>query len=121
MNKKLKLTLSLALAVTMQGFAQNPFVQTCYTSDPAPMVHDGRMYVYTGHDEDGADFFWSGVSILPMIWSTGWIMVRLLLWNRSLGQMTVRGLPRLLNVMVNSIGISVLIPNFQVVWPLVWL
>ena len=58
MNKKLKLTLSLALAVTMQGFAQNPFVQTCYTSDPAPMVHDGRMYVYTGHDEDGADFFW---------------------------------------------------------------
>ncbi len=58
MNKKLKLTLSLALAATMQGLAQNPFVQTCYTSDPAPMVHDGRMYVYTGHDEDGADFFW---------------------------------------------------------------
>ena len=58
MNKKLKLTFSLALAATMQGFAQNPFVQTCYTSDPAPMVHDGRMYVYTGHDEDGADFFW---------------------------------------------------------------
>ena len=22
------------------------------------MVHDGTMYVYTGHDEDGADFFW---------------------------------------------------------------
>ena len=58
MNKKLKLTLSLAFAAAMQGFAQNPFVQTCYTSDPAPMVHDGRMYVYTGHDEAGADFFW---------------------------------------------------------------
>ena len=38
--------------------AQNPFVQTWCTSDPAPMVHDGTMYVYTGHDEDGADFFW---------------------------------------------------------------
>ncbi|MBR6130167.1 MAG: family 43 glycosylhydrolase, partial [Bacteroidaceae bacterium] len=38
--------------------AQNPFVQTWFTSDPAPMVHDGTMYVYTGHDEDGADFFW---------------------------------------------------------------
>ena len=38
--------------------AQNPFVQTWYTSDPAPLVHDGMMYVYTGHDEDGADFFW---------------------------------------------------------------
>ena len=22
------------------------------------MVHNGTMYVYTGHDEDGADFFW---------------------------------------------------------------
>ena len=44
------------LAVSVQ--AQNPFVQTWYTSDPAPMVHDGRLYVYTGHDEDGADFFW---------------------------------------------------------------
>ena len=38
--------------------SENPFVQTWYTSDPAPMVYDGTMYVYTGHDEDGADFFW---------------------------------------------------------------
>ena len=38
--------------------AQNPFVQTWFTSDPAPLVHDGTMYVYTGHDEDNADFFW---------------------------------------------------------------
>ena len=38
--------------------AQNPFVQTWCTSDPAPMVHNGTIYVYTGHDEDGADFFW---------------------------------------------------------------
>ena len=42
----------------MSSTAQNPFVQTWCTSDPAPMVHDGTMYVYTGHDEDGADFFW---------------------------------------------------------------
>lgn len=48
----------MALMAVPMAFAQNPFVQTCYTSDPAPMVHDGRMYVYTGHDEDGADFFW---------------------------------------------------------------
>ena len=27
-------------------------------TDPAPMVHDGTLYVYTGHDEDKADFFW---------------------------------------------------------------
>jgi len=39
--------------------AQNPIVQTCYTTDPAPLnVGDSVMYVFTGHDEDGADFFW---------------------------------------------------------------
>ena len=32
--------------------ADNPIVQTSYTADPAPMVHDGRLYVYTSHDED---------------------------------------------------------------------
>lgn len=32
--------------------AQNPIVQTFYTADPAPMVHDGKVYVYTSHDED---------------------------------------------------------------------
>ena len=42
----------------MGSTAQNPFVQTWFTSDPAPMVHNGTMYVYTGHDEDNADFFW---------------------------------------------------------------
>ena len=49
------LFLQLTLCLSM---AQNPFVQTWCTSDPAPMVHNGTMYVYTGHDEDGADFFW---------------------------------------------------------------
>lgn len=47
-----------ATALAGQAFAQNPIVQTCYTGDPAPMVHDGRFYIYAGHDEDGADFFW---------------------------------------------------------------
>ena len=46
------------LLAAVAAKAQNPFVQTWCTSDPAPMVHDGTMYVYTGHDEDGADFFW---------------------------------------------------------------
>ena len=50
----------LLVSVMTEGglSAQNPIVQTCYTSDPAPMVHDGTLYVYTGHDEDKADFFW---------------------------------------------------------------
>ena len=50
--------LFVALAMTLCTTAQNPFVQTWFTSDPAPLVHDGTMYVYTGHDEDNADFFW---------------------------------------------------------------
>ena len=56
--KKKPLTTALLLFMTMAATAQNPFVQTWCTSDPAPMVHGDRMYVYTGHDEDGADFFW---------------------------------------------------------------
>ncbi len=32
--------------------ADNPIVQTYYTADPAPMVYDGRLYLYTSHDED---------------------------------------------------------------------
>lgn len=38
--------------------AQNPIVQTCFSTDPAPMVYGDRLYVFTGHDEDNADFFW---------------------------------------------------------------
>ena len=56
--KRTKLTTLLCLLGFTSLQAQNPFVQTWCTSDPAPMVHDGTMYVYTGHDEDGADFFW---------------------------------------------------------------
>ena len=50
--------LSLLVLGAMSASAQNPIVQTLYSSDPAPMVHGDRMYVYTGHDEAGADFFW---------------------------------------------------------------
>lgn len=50
--------LSLALMAAAGVQAQNPIVQTWFTTDPAPMVHGDRLYVYTGHDEDGADFFW---------------------------------------------------------------
>src|SRR4051812_6345786 len=32
--------------------ADNPVVQTIYTADPAPLLYNGRIYLYTGHDED---------------------------------------------------------------------
>ncbi len=49
---------TLLAGMSLAASAQNPVIQTCYTTDPAPMVHDGTFYIYTGHDEDGADFFW---------------------------------------------------------------
>ena len=36
---------------------RNPIIQTNYTSDPAPMVYNDRVYLYTGHDEDRATWF----------------------------------------------------------------
>lgn len=32
-------------------FSGNPLVRDKFTADPAPMVHDGRLYLYVGHDE----------------------------------------------------------------------
>ena len=49
--KKIKFIL-IFNAATLACFAQNPIVQTYYTADPAPMVHDGKVYLYTSHDED---------------------------------------------------------------------
>ena len=57
MNKRIFLAAALGMTIGA-ATAQNPFVQTWCTSDPAPLVAGDRMYVYTGHDEDGADFFW---------------------------------------------------------------
>lgn len=38
--------------------ARNPIVQALFTADPAPLVHDGTLYLYTTHDEHtDSDFF----------------------------------------------------------------
>ena len=45
--------------LTAAAHYRNPIVQTCYSTDPAPLnVGDSVLYVFTGHDEDKADFFW---------------------------------------------------------------
>ncbi len=51
------ITFVLMFAYLPVCFADNPIVQTIYTSDPAPLVHDGVLYVYTGHDEPGSTYF----------------------------------------------------------------
>ena len=47
----------LVLVVPAPARADNPIVQTIYTADPAPLVHNGRVYLYTGHDEDNSTYF----------------------------------------------------------------
>jgi hypothetical protein len=37
--------------------ADNPIIQTKYTADPAPMVYEDVLYLYTSHDEDNATGF----------------------------------------------------------------
>jgi len=39
------------------SMAQNPIIQTCYTADPAPMVHNGTVYLYADHDEDNSKYY----------------------------------------------------------------
>lgn len=51
---------SMLCAVTLcspPARADNPIIQTIYTADPAPLVFNGRVYLYTGHDEDGSTNF----------------------------------------------------------------
>lgn len=38
--------------------AQNPVIQTHYTPDPAPMVYKDKVYIYTGDDIPGYDFYY---------------------------------------------------------------
>jgi arabinoxylan arabinofuranohydrolase len=49
--------LCMAALVPGAAKADNPIVQHIYTADPAPLVFNGRVYLYTGHDEDGSTFF----------------------------------------------------------------
>jgi hypothetical protein len=46
------LSLAIPSFVSVPCWADNPIVQTSYTADPAPMVYEGRLYLYTSHDED---------------------------------------------------------------------
>jgi beta-xylosidase len=64
-------TLALTSALALRATADNPIVQTLYTADPAALVHNGRVYLYTGHDENGAKTFvmkdWRVFSSVDMV------------------------------------------------------
>jgi arabinoxylan arabinofuranohydrolase len=59
-RRRIALIIVLALGAALLpavARADNPIVQTIYTADPAPLVYNGRVYLYTGHDEDGSTTF----------------------------------------------------------------
>jgi arabinoxylan arabinofuranohydrolase len=45
------------IAASSAVFAQNPIIQNIFTADPAPLVYNDTMYLYTGHDEDSSTWF----------------------------------------------------------------
>ena len=55
--KFLGVSFLLAMTVATSGVAQNPIIQTKYTADPAPMVYNDTVFLYTTHDEDDAEGF----------------------------------------------------------------
>lgn len=64
MNTKINSIVAICL-FTMTAFngmaqssiKQKPIIQTKYTADPAPMVHNDTVFLYTSHDEDDAKGF----------------------------------------------------------------
>ena len=42
----------VAINLPFAGKAQNPIIQTKYTADPAPLVFNDTVFLYTSHDED---------------------------------------------------------------------
>jgi arabinoxylan arabinofuranohydrolase len=58
-NLRIKLLAAIfSIAVTSvfetMCLAQNPIIQTKFTADPAPMVYNDTVFLYTSHDEDYA-------------------------------------------------------------------
>jgi hypothetical protein len=47
----------IATTLGTRSFADNPVVQTSFTADPAPMVYNDAVYLYTSHDENDARGF----------------------------------------------------------------
>lgn len=55
MKKLIIALIFIAYCNVSQG--QKPIIQTKYTADPAPMVYNDTVFLYTGHDEDDASGF----------------------------------------------------------------
>ena len=62
MNLRLLLTFTPAVISSMAAIADvpelnMPIIQTKYTADPSPMLHNDTIFLYTSHDESDAEGF----------------------------------------------------------------
>ena len=57
MNLRLPISVVAAAALMQSAFATDPIIGTSFTPDPAPYVHGDTLYLFTGHDEDDAQYF----------------------------------------------------------------
>lgn len=57
MKNSFKVTTLSLLLLTIYNFGQNPIIQTAYTADPAPLVYNDQVFLFTGHDEDHSTWF----------------------------------------------------------------
>jgi len=53
-NLRILSTLIIVILMASLSRAQNPIIQTKFTADPAPMVYNDTVFLYTSHDEDDA-------------------------------------------------------------------
>ncbi len=106
--------------------AQNPIIQTYFTADPAPMVCNDTVYLYTSHDEDNTvdNFFtmydWRCYSTTDMVnWTDHGAVASLekdIAWaNKKNGAWAVQCIERngkyYLYVPIHGAGISVLVAD----------
>ncbi len=65
------LLILLRMLTVVPATAQNPIIKTIYTADPAPMVWNDRLYLYTTHDADASTWFtmddWRAYSTNDMV------------------------------------------------------
>jgi hypothetical protein len=55
--EKASILFCLTLFLSFESEAQSPIIQTVYRADPAPMVHNDTVWLYTGRDEDKSTWF----------------------------------------------------------------
>jgi len=56
MDKRKAFTVVLSMVLVIETLlAQNPIIQDLFTADPAPLVYNDTLYVYTGHDTASID------------------------------------------------------------------